>query len=149
MSIPSKARAEWIANRVNDAYASAEAGQGWTEVGRKWGMSKSGALMWCRDHLPAEVFHKIGRNGLRQASPNKGNVYHYSKPKVEPKPPSRSIAPNQFCQYVWLDAGKLQRCLQPTKGHTYCADCLSAEGSKHLGSRFHSVRSNGKWSHVA
>lgn len=90
----------------------------------------------------SQLGRKVGVPGSDKPEKIKPAHSLFAPWKPQPKP-------NQFCQYVWLDGGKLQRCLQPTDGHTYCADCLSAEGSKHLGSRFHSVRSNGKWSHVA
>lgn len=56
---------------------------------------------------------------------------------------------NESCCFVWVDGGKLHRCFAPTDGHTYCPDCLSEMGQRHAGSRFASIRSNGKWSHMA
>jgi len=49
--------------RVVQAAKAAEAGDGWTDLGKLWGMSNSGALMWCRTYVPRDVFEKIAENG--------------------------------------------------------------------------------------
>ena len=92
----------------------------------------------------SKLGRQVGKPGISH-EPEKKLPAHSLFEAYKPKPKQA----NQFCQYVWLDGGKLQRCLQPTKGKTYCPDCLTTESTKHTGSRFHSVRSNGKWSHVA
>jgi len=90
----------------------------------------------------SQLGRHVGQPGSDKPEPAKNthNLFEPWKPTVRT---------NQVCQYLWLDDGKLQRCYAETGGKTYCADCEAERANMHAGSRFHSIRNSGKWSHMA
>lgn len=135
MTLPTNKRAEWTQRRIEQAYAAAEAGEGWTALGRLWETSNAGALMWARTHLPKDVLRKIGENGLKAKVSTRGRrLYEYAKPAIVKTPPT--MARTEACQFKWLDAGELVQCGEPTGGKTYCQACDQYRATQPAGSRY-------------
>jgi hypothetical protein len=130
MTRQNKQRRAWTQQRVDQAYAAAENGDGWTDLGRLWGdMSSSGALMWCRNHVPLSVMHQIGRNGLanlKNAHQHKGRRYEFEKPRMLEHRFGASEV-NQACRKITYRDGGIFECGAETDGTTYCRPC-----AKHL-----------------
>lgn len=123
MSIPTNAKASFAQTRIEQAYAAAEAGEGWLNLGRLWNVTNSAAMQWCQSRIPADIYAKIGRNGQDQKSTTKGRRrYEHSKPKVHVYV-SAPGAHFDTCQYMRLDAGKLSKCGKPSDGKAHCEGC--------------------------
>lgn len=90
----------------------------------------------------SQLGRHVGKPGTDKPEKNK-NAHNLFKPWT-PQPRD-----NQFCQYVWVDHGQLQRCFAETKGRTYCPDCEAERSQAPSGSRYAGVRSVGKWSHMS
>lgn len=136
MSISSIDRAAKAEKRIAEAYAAAENGDGWVNLGRLWGMSNASALMWCQSRLPEAIWKKIGQNGLHGKYPTRGRrKYYHQKPEVQivAQAPRQ---PNQFCVRVRYSEGQLHRCCAETKGKTYCKACAHELATQHCGSSY-------------
>lgn len=134
-----KQRQEWTQTRIEQAYAAAENGDGWTDLGRQWGgMSSSGALMWCRNHLPVEVMGQIGRNGiakLKGAHPNKGRRYEFARPPMQHFN-KREPVHYDTCQRWFYEPGNLHQCGAESDGKPHCAECVRQLSAGPTGRRY-------------
>lgn len=135
MAIPNKRRADFIQKRTEQAYAAAEAGDGWVNLGKLWGCSNACALQWCQGRVPQEICAKIAANGTAARETGNYRKYNNSKPKVtrlhiEPRPA------NQFCARLSYVNRELHRCNAPTEGKTYCRQCSHEIAVKHSGSNY-------------
>jgi len=136
MGIPNKRRAEFAQERIEQAYAAAEAGDGWVKLGRLWGVTNSCALQWSQTRLPAEVWKKIGQNGQKSKGPGeRRRHYEHSKPKLE-KFVYASGQTNQFCARLRYIGRELSRCNADTNGKTYCPTCAHELAVQHSGSNY-------------
>jgi hypothetical protein len=126
MSLKSVKRAEWIQRRVDQACEAAEGGDGWVALGNLWGTTNSSALMWCRYHLPLDVFRKIGQNGLRAKCAERGRrAYENGKPKLV-SPLRTKPEPNYTCLKLTYRAGVVIACGEPSYGHARCPKCAAS-----------------------
>lgn len=147
-------RSEWIKERVAQAHAAAERGDGWIELGKLWGASNASALQWCQQRVAPDICNKIGMNGRKRREGHKARTYRkYEYINGGDQVGFRSVGePRRYetCQHWSYQDHKLQQCGAPTKnGKPTCDDCKRIELEGPSGSRFHSIRNNGKWSHVA
>ena len=153
MSIATQTRAKWIQERIEQAYAAAANGDGWIALGKLWGASNASALQWCQQRIPPEICNKIGENG-RASRAKDGDYrkyeYLYSKPVMGARPVSEPRR-YQTCQHMfWTRSKGLHACGAETRDcKPTCEDCKRLELTGPVGSRFHSIRSHNKWSHMA
>lgn len=135
MAIPNKRRADFIQARIEQAYAAAEAGDGWVKLGRLWGCSNACALQWCQGKVPADICAKIAKNGTASRETGNYRKYTYSKPEMHSHF-RRSPTPFDGCQYQWLEQGVLFRCGKPSDGKARCKACAQRLATKHVGSSY-------------
>ena len=125
-----KNRPEWIKERIAQAYAAAENGDGWIELGKLWGASNASAHQWCQPRLPPEICQKIGMNGRVGRERGKCRKYDYIRAGAEDA--IRSPGERRrytTCQHWHYFDRKLTQCGNPTEnGKPTCDDCRHIEG---------------------
>lgn len=118
-----KDRPEWARKRIEDAYQTAEQGEGWLALSRAWNVTQAAALQWCRENVPREICAKIGQNGTTLCIRGRTRKYEFAKPKLVAFDPLAKRSPNQFCRKITFRDGDTYECGAPTDGRTYCPDC--------------------------
>ena len=136
MAIQNKRRADFIQTRVEQAYAAAEAGDGWVKLGRLWGVSNACALQWCQGRVPADICAKIAANGTASRETGNYRKYDTSKPKLQAHKFHPRLVVFDGCQYQWLEGGGLFRCGKPSEGKARCKSCEQRLATRHVGSSY-------------
>lgn len=90
-----KDRPEWARKRIDDAYLTAERGEGWLALSRAWNVTQAAALQWCRDNVPREICAKIGENGMALCTRGRTRKYEFAKPRLVVFDPLAKRAPEQ------------------------------------------------------
>ncbi len=122
-----KDRPEWARKRIEDAYQTAEQGEGWLALSRAWNVTQAAALQWCRDNVPREICRKIGENGMALCTRGRTRKYEFAKPRLVAFDPLAKRTPNDVCRKIAYRDGAAFECGAPTEGRTYCPSC-----SRHL-----------------
>lgn len=118
-----KDRPEWARKRIDDAYLTAERGEGWLALSRAWNVTQAAALQWCRDNVPREICAKIGENGMALCTRGRTRKYEFAKPRLVVFDPLAKRAPNEFCRKISYRDGDTFECGAPTNGRIYCPTC--------------------------
>lgn len=118
-----KDRPEWARKRIEDAYQTAEHGEGWLALSRAWSVTKAAALQWCRENVPREICAKIGENGMALCTRGRTRKYEFAKPRLVVFDPLAKRVPNDACRKITYSNGEAIECGAPTQGRTYCETC--------------------------
>ena len=125
MTFRADEREERTAERIQQAHDAARTGDGWVELGAVWGMTSAGALMWCRNHVPAPVMQQIARNGINQRAKRAGRprIGKTSTHAVFERHVYGGTVPT-FTACIHVDGWTGQECGEPTQeGRQRCDAC--------------------------